>query len=552
MDQRFHQTWAGVAALGILGAACRPTQADVGRSDDTSTSSTGPGSGSEGGSTTTGPGSTTEANTTQTRFDLPSTMVDIPPPATQSCTVTENSLDGSVCNTKAPPDSFQAEVQWTWFDAEAPHSWVNPLVANLTDDNGDGKINLCDTPDVVVISFLALSDTSGPIGATLTVLDGATGDVHFQLPEINIHNACEPALGDIDNDGLPEIVTCTKGGPPGTSLIVLEHDGSEKWVSDVLTGYNPGLAVALADADQDGDVEIGWGNHILDHEGNILFSPSNLLAPHAASAFADLDDDGNQEFILGNIAYQQNGSTYYTTELPPGFPQIADFDGDQRPEVLVTTSHGINYLEHDGTVAYDSLRPTGDPPGGLTWVRPATIHDFDGDGTPEYALSSQNHYTAYHWDGKIMWSALINDFTGIAGGTAFDFLGDGTAEAMYADEHSLFAFDDEGLSLVEVPRRSLTIIEYPIVADIDNDGSAEILVVSNFSDEDDPQPTVTAIRDADDRWIQARRIWNQHTYHVTNVREDGTIPQFEEPHWKLLNSYRTNAQIEQGAVCIPQ
>lgn len=59
------------------------------------------------------------------------------------------------------------------------------------------------------------------------------------------------------------------------------------------------------------------------------------------------------------------------------------------------------------------------------------------------------------------------------------------------------------------------------------------------------------IRDVEDRWIQARRIWNQHTYHVTNVREDGTIPQNEPPSWELLNTYRTNAQIENDGVCIP-
>ena len=65
-------------------------------------------------------------------------------------------------------------------------------------------------------------------------------------------------------------------------------------------------------------------------------------------------------------------------------------------------------------------------------------------------------------------------------------------------------------------------------------------------------PTVQVIRDAEDRWVPTRRIWNQHTYHVTNVREDGTIPQFEQPHWTLLNTFRTNAQIEGGTVCQPE
>jgi hypothetical protein len=66
-------------------------------------------------------------------------------------------------------------------------------------------------------------------------------------------------------------------------------------------------------------------------------------------------------------------------------------------------------------------------------------------------------------------------------------------------------------------------------------------------------PTVQVVRDAMDRWVPARRIWNQHTYHVTNVREDGTIPQYESPHWQALNTFRTQAQIEAGGgVCQPE
>ena len=59
------------------------------------------------------------------------------------------------------------------------------------------------------------------------------------------------------------------------------------------------------------------------------------------------------------------------------------------------------------------------------------------------------------------------------------------------------------------------------------------------------------IRDKMDRWIQARRIWNEHAYHVTNVREDGTIPMIEAPSWQRLNTFRTNAQINGAGVCTP-
>ena len=42
-----------------------------------------------------------------------------------------------------------------------------------------------------------------------------------------------------------------------------------------------------------------------------------------------------------------------------------------------------------------------------------------------------------------------------------------------------------------------------------------------------------------------------HAHHITNVREDGTIPQFEQPWWQSLNTFRTNSQIEGGEVCQP-
>lgn len=168
-------------------------------------------------------------------------------------------------------------------------------------------------------------------------------------------------------------------------------------------------------------------------------------------------------------------------------------------------------------------------------------------------MSSGNSYSVYETGGNLLWTSPVLDSSGAAAGTAFDFLGDGDAEAMYADESFLFVFDAMGGVLLQSPRTSLTGTEYPVVADVDNDGSAEIVVVSNqpITGGGPSSPPVQVIRDALDRWIQARRIWSQHTYHVTNVREDGTIPQFEPPSWEQLNTFRTNAQIEGGGICIP-
>ena len=253
--------------------------------------------------------------------------------------------------------------------------------------------------------------------------------------------------------------------------------------------------------------------------------------------------------MLGSAAYHHDGTLYWNTGLATGYPQVANLDADPEPEVLLTNINGLSVIEHDGMIKYQDLRPTGVGIGFDTWLRPATVHDFNGDGTAEYAMSSADFYTEYNANGSIRWSAPVSDQSGIAAGTAFDFLGDGTAEAMYADEQNLYVFDDTGTPIFHMPRTSGTLSEYPVVADVDNDGSAEIVVVSNMYITQ--SPTVQVIRDKQDRWIQARRIWNEHTYHVTNVREDGTIPQFEQPSWSRLNTFRTNAQISGGAACQP-
>ncbi len=171
---------------------------------------------------------------------------------------------------------------------------------------------------------------------------------------------------------------------------------------------------------------------------------------------------------------------------------------------------------------------------------------------PEFGASSSTRYLVFEADASILWNADVDEPTCCGAGTAFDFLGDGVAEAMYADETTMWIFDGtSGDVVLQRPRSSWTNIEYPVVADVDNDGSAEIVVVSNEHN-GMTAPTVEVFRDAQDRWIQPRQIWNQHTYHVTNVREDATIPQFEPPSWSLLNTYRTNAQIEGGDVCHPR
>ncbi len=73
----------------------------------------------------------------------------------------------------------------------------------------------------------------------------------------------------------------------------------------------------------------------------------------------------------------------------------------------------------------------------------------------------------------------------------------------------------------------------PVVADVDGDGQGEIVAggeqLTVLGGDGVPLPRV-------------RSIWNQHSYHVTNVELDGSLPVVEPPSWltRGLGNYREN------------
>jgi hypothetical protein len=460
------------------------------------------------------------------------------------CTVDPD--DGNApgqCVDQGPTDAFTPEVQWAWTGSPHSQAIATPLVINLTDDNGSGTIDLCDIPDIVTVAYE--SDSFLAETGHIYVLSGDDGSEKLFINTPVLFDV-EPAAGDIDGDGDPEIVTAIPAGSiPTGRLIAFHHDGSIAWMGDMPFNASSG-GVALADLDGDGTVEVMLNGMVADGATGItrfIGVQSTLM-----TAAADLDGDDTLEVIQGGNIYHSDGTPYLTIpELFGATVGIADVDGDLLPEMLAITLTDAVLLEHDGTeISRLNL-------GAGNGNRPAAIHDIDGDGELEFAIPTAMTYGVYERDWTLNWAQTTDD-SGFASSTAFDFLGDGSAEAMYADHNALFIYDGtNGDVLLTSPRGSWTQFESPVVADVDNDGSAEIVLVSNKGAAGTfAEPTIQVIRDADDRWIPARRIWNQFTYHVTNVREDGTIPSPEPKHWLAQNTFRTQAQVASGGgVCVP-
>ncbi|PRP98602.1 FG-GAP repeat domain-containing protein [Enhygromyxa salina] len=552
------------AALSL--AACgggQQTEADgdddVGISiGDTTSADMGDGDGDSGdgdGDPGDGDGDPGDGDGGPIKFDMTIPDADDTGGFVDECKVSDNMNAVGECEESAPPDSFEPDIQWTFGANEK--SWVTPLVGNFTDDNEDGEIDLCDIPDAILVSNTSISYNTD---CYVHFLDGETGVEHFNIPPSE-HVSCvaTPAFGDIDNDGLPELVTVWNSPGGVFRLKAFEHDGTVKWINQIDGAaanqfYRQSGAIAIHDLDADGNPEIIFNHEVYDSDGVLLWEHINPAPGELeASVGVDLDGDGLMEVVTGHSAYHFDGTVYfenYPTITGQSIPQIGNLDDDPEPEIFVTSGSGLFLVEHDGTIKWGPVTPTGVAAGAyLVWQRPGTIHDFDGDGIAEMASSSRQFYAVYQGpqNADVLWQAMVSDNSGAAGGTAFDFLGDGVAEAMYADEQFMRIYDGQtGAVLLQQARGSATISEYPTVADVDNDGSAEILVVSMSA-----QPALQVIRDVEDRWIQARRIWNQHAYYVTNVREDGTIPTQPINNWETLNTYRTNAQIEGGGLCLP-
>ncbi|HET9987312.1 MAG TPA: VCBS repeat-containing protein, partial [Kofleriaceae bacterium] len=289
-------------------------------------------------------------------------------PPVNKCKVTDDSNGVPNCTDVAPANSFDPDIQWTWMGPGGEsNSIVTPLVANLTDDNGDGAIDLCDIPDVVVVASTGAGQPNEP--GHIYLLNGQTGAQELMIPT-TIDGTVTPALGDLDGDGVAEIVTVDTTG----KLWAFHHDGSVmfgpkgQWAGDWYSG-----AIALADLDHDGHVEIIGGNTVFDDHGTVKWSAPSQQASWNASTAADLDGDGYMEVVLGAAAYHYDGTVYYNdTGVSPGYPQVANLDDDPEPEVLLTNVNGLSVIEHDGTIKYQDKRPTNDPVGFDTWLRPAT------------------------------------------------------------------------------------------------------------------------------------------------------------------------------------
>ena len=457
----------------------------------------------------------------------------------------DNNLNqtGAACDFHPPVGSFSPQVEWQWTGSmtlsASNQVIMTPVVIDLT---GDG------VPEVIFTTYQGSNyNTDGHLRA----VDGRTGAELFTVTDstFDVRGAGAVAVGDVDLDGRPEIFAVAESGD---RILAFEHDGTFKWRSAVLpVNVNLG-GPALADLDRDGTPEIVVGATVLNNDGTRRWTGAfgrgdNTWGP--LSLVADLDLSGNPEIVAGNTVYRSDGTVLWRrSDLGDGFNAVGNFDADPFPEVVLVTNGRVYLLQHDGTTAWGPIFLPGGGLGGAP-----TIADVDGDGQPEIGVAGASRYVIFETNGTIKWQAVTQDGSShVTGSSVFDFEGDGRAEIVYGDEKFLRIYrGTDGTVLYQLAKSSGTGYELPVVADVDADGNAEIVAVANTLAGFGPQFGVYVIGDAADSWVPTRKLWNQHTYHVTNVNDDGSIPRREEPSWRTHNTYRLNLRTDGDALAAP-
>jgi hypothetical protein len=472
-----------------------------------------------------------------------------------------------------PDTSFAPELKFQTADYDV---MMSPVVIQLDDDNCDGVVDERDIPEIVFASFAGGDYNNNGTLHAVSIVDGVMVEkwaVNPQGPQI--HPGVEIAAGNVDGQPGSEIFVCTTTG----QVRAFRPDGSELWTSAYAGGC---LMPSLADLDHDGQVEVVVRGGVLDALTGQTKATFGIVQNTVQAI--DIDGDGDLEIAGPQAVYEADGTLLGTTGLTGNWTAAADLDLDFRPEIIVAQFAGHQMhiyhwdtatqqivVDRQGLDINGPLSSTLCPVGSSGYTNgggPPTVADFNGDDIPDVAIAGGVGYAVI--DGSKIMNPLIPDVDAFlwisqtsdcssaqTGSSVFDFDGDGAAEVVYSDERYLRIYSGTtGEVLWQTCNTTGTLRELPVIADVDNDGHADIVVVSNdyssITCEGTKQSGVRVFGDELGLWVRTRRIWNQHHYHVTNVEEDGSIPVSEPPNWLTegLNNFRQNVQ-PQGEFSAP-
>ena len=414
-------------------------------------------------------------------------------------------------------DPWNVNLEWTYTLSGA--SVVSPVTGQLTDDNGDGVIDDADTPDIAYTSY---SD-----GALYIVSGDGSGLVCSQT---GWRTDGGVIIADVDGDGVNEVA-----GPINTGHVrAVDGACNTEWQTTQTYSFLYPITTA-ADLDGDGIVEVIADTAVVDGRNGAhvaTLSPANASCWRAPFT-GDLDQDGDTEIVLGDTVFDGAGNVVWsvTGTGTSCFGGLVNIDGDPQAEVVISYGSSLGVYEHDGALAWSASLAVSNP-------GPPCAGDIDGDDEVEIVVPNGTALTAFEANGASKWSSTMSDSSGGAGCVVFDMNGDEIYEVLFADEVALRLYDGSTGAVLweDATHDSVTYFETPTVADVDNDGSAEMLVVnSSFGGS---TVGLTVFGHNGSGWPAAGPTWGLHDFSATNQNPDGTIPSNPTAPWLAYNVFR--------------
>lgn len=352
---------------------------------------------------------------------------------------------------------------------------------NVADVDGDGKQEI----------FLTSGTTDKP-GKTGTVFGfTCTGEELYDIDHnpttisgfanIGLSMTCTSAIGDIDNDGIMEIVVATR--------------------CDTIYGTVHNLYVFKnRDADNDGKPDLVW-------EDTLNYANFNGVV------LADLDDNGTLEIIAPNQGRSNTYThvqvfncygnslhdiaipyTYNIDEKAVTMPVVGDFDNDGHKEIVFGLEGGV-YSWSCHTEQLSTLVPYNANNKQRTDC-PVIAVDIDGDGDKEILYMAIKNGIGYirainldgtsvsGWNGDTHYVTLsgnVPDYEWPPYFCVADIDNDGSIEVIAADNGVLKMWTSSGstfgIGQIQIPNLDCQYFQ-PIIADIDGNGDCEIIIPS--------------------------------------------------------------------------
>jgi hypothetical protein len=430
--------------------------------------------------------------------------------------------DGSNFNS---PMSLTIPARFDWYPVPGP---------TVGDVNGDGIPELlmpCLDGRIRVFN----NYTENPV-APMNLWITSTGTTDFDDQR--------PYLADFDGDGIPEVYVGSdifKFNFTSLSLNKIINGMPTMGMSQFSPGNeracNPTAVDILSVADCNGDPDCAGLELVA---GPVIYSIDTDPS----------DGDGYEMKIKRNLSTMGSGNVTYSD----GYTAVADVDIDGILDIIVTGRRAnqpcVYVWNKNGLLRVMPYPQVVNTSGNLACV--ANVYDDTKNGAaqdfPEILVCSSLNFTCFNLNAAqnnpatpYWWNLPTSDDSGWTGATVYDFNGDNFAEIVYRDEEHLRILYGGSAPFppgVDAERNwhkeacwSITADEYPVVADVDNDGETEITVTGRLSFNSINSRGRIHVYESDaGPWLPCRNVWNQYNYFVVNVNDDLSIPDQQQLH----------------------